>query len=163
MKKNYLSFGVVIFLFIGCTLYLKSQTLEYNYENIVFQKDQIRIKTKSVQTLSLEVEIARSSKELALGLMYRKKPLGNYKGMLFIFEKPLEITMWMKNTYIPLDIVFFDSTGQIIHIAKGAKPEDLAAISSHGLAQYVLEIDAGNSSKLNIKIGDYLKSGLLLK
>lgn len=75
-------------------------------------------------------------------------------GMIFIFESPRIINMWMKNTYIPLDMIFIDENNQIIKIEKNTTPHSLEIISSDKKAIKVLEINAGLSDKFDIKIGN---------
>lgn len=74
--------------------------------------------------------------------------------MIFIFESPRIINMWMKNTYIPLDMIFIDENNQIIKIEKNTTPHSLEIISSDKKAIKVLEINAGLSDKFDIKIGN---------
>jgi len=92
--------------------------------------------------------------EQAKGLMYRKEPLGPNTAGLFIYDKPEMRSFWMKNTYIPLDIVFLDENGEIIGIHLNAKPESEESIESPAPAQYVIELDAGEASALALRAGD---------
>ena len=95
-----------------------------------------------------------SPAEQAKGLMYRKEPLGPNTAGLFIYNKPEMRSFWMKNTYIPLDIVFLDENGEIIGIHLNAKPESEESIESPAPAQYVIELDAGECSALALRVGD---------
>jgi len=95
-----------------------------------------------------------SPAEQAKGLMYRKEPLGPNTAGLFIYNKPEMRSFWMKNTYIPLDIVFLDENGEIIGIHLNAKPESEESIESPAPAQYVIELDAGEASALALRVGD---------
>ena len=95
-----------------------------------------------------------SPAEQAKGLMYRKEPLGPNTAGLFIYNKPEMRSFWMKNTYIPLDIVFLDENGEIIGIHLNAKPESEESIESPAPAQYVIELDAGQASALALRVGD---------
>ena len=95
-----------------------------------------------------------SPAEQAKGLMYRKEPLGPNTAGLFIYNKPEMRSFWMKNTYIPLDIVFLDENGEIIGIHLNAKPESEESIESPAPAQYVIELDAGQASALALREGD---------
>jgi uncharacterized membrane protein (UPF0127 family) len=83
--------------------------------------------------------------------MHRKSMPQNH-GMLFIFEKPQIISMWMKNTYIPLDMLFLDKNGKIIWIHENAKPLDESIISSRFPASFVIELNAGQVKEKNIQI-----------
>ncbi len=98
------------------------------------------------------VEIADTFEKRRLGLMFRKK-LSENQGMLFIFDRPAIQTFWMKNTYIPLDIIFIDSDFRIINI-ETMPAGTLRTCSSLRKARYVLEISAGLCDKLGIKAGD---------
>ena len=95
-----------------------------------------------------------SPTEQAKGLMYRKEPLGPNTAGLFIYDKPEMRSFWMKNTYIPLDIVFLDENGEIVGIHLNAKPESEESIESPAPAQYVIELDAGQASALALRVGD---------
>ena len=95
-----------------------------------------------------------SQTEQAKGLMYRKEPLGPNTAGLFIYNKPEMRSFWMKNTYIPLDIVFLDENGEIVGIHLNAKPESEESIESPAPAQYVIELDAGEASALALRVGD---------
>jgi uncharacterized membrane protein (UPF0127 family) len=80
--------------------------------------------------------------------------------MLFDYDPPQEVAFWMKNTYIPLDIIFIDATGRIIRIAENTTPLSLEPIPSGGVARGVLEIKGGQSAKLGIKAGDRVRHAL---
>ena len=92
--------------------------------------------------------------EQAKGLMYREEPLGPNTAGLFIYDRPEMRSFWMKNTYIPLDIVFLDENGEIVGIHLNAKPESEESIESPAPAQYVIEFDAGQASALALREGD---------
>ena len=112
----------------------------------------LEIVTKSgVQVFS--VEMATTDKEKETGLMYRKE-LPDGKGMLFDFSPEQQISMWMKNTYISLDMIFIRADGQILRIAENTEPESTKIISSGGLAKGVLEVIAGTARKYGIAPGD---------
>jgi uncharacterized protein len=103
-------------------------------------------------------EIASSAAQRSQGLMGRKSlPLNT--GMLFIFEKTGPIKMWMKNTYISLDMIFVSDNGQIINIAAKTEPHSTRILSSNGPAKMVLEVRGGTASRLNINVGDRLVVG----
>ncbi len=99
------------------------------------------------------VEMATTDKERETGLMYRKE-LPDGKGMLFDFSPEQQISMWMKNTFIPLDMIFIRADGRILRIAENTEPHSLAIISSGGLAKGVLEVIAGTAQKYGIAPGD---------
>jgi uncharacterized membrane protein (UPF0127 family) len=112
----------------------------------------LEIVTKSgVQVFS--VELATTDQEKATGLMYRKD-LPEGKGMLFDFSPAQEISMWMKNTYVSLDMIFIRPDGRILRIAENTEPLSTKIISSGGLAKGVLEVVAGTAKKYGIQPGD---------
>ena len=99
------------------------------------------------------VEIATNEEEKQKGLMYRRE-LADGKGMLFPYPQEREISMWMKNTYVSLDMIFIRADGRILRIAENTEPESTAFISSGGLARGVLEVPAGTAQKYGIAPGD---------
>ena len=112
----------------------------------------LEIATKSgVRVFS--VEMATTEEEKQTGLMYRKE-LPDGKGMLFDFSPEQQISMWMKNTYISLDMIFIRADGRILRIAENTEPLSTKIISSGGLAKGVLEVIAGTAQKYGIQPGD---------
>lgn len=101
---------------------------------------------------SLAVEVADTTGERAQGLMFRET-LDPAAGMLFVYESPRRTSFWMKNTLIPLDIIFADATGTVIHVHPDAVPGDLTPIDSTGTVGFVLEVNAGLAGKLGIVPG----------
>lgn len=80
--------------------------------------------------------------------------MDEFEGMLFRHSRSMLITMWMKNTYIPLDMFFIERNGAIINIAKHTTPLSTQRISSSGPAQAILELNAGFADRWNIQTGD---------
>ncbi|MCA1466977.1 DUF192 domain-containing protein [Bradyrhizobium sp. IC3195] len=112
----------------------------------------LEIVTKNgVQVFS--VEMATTAEEKETGLMYRKE-LADGKGMLFDFNPEQEISMWMKNTYVSLDMIFIRADGRILRIAENTEPLSTKIISSRGPARAVLEVVAGTAQKYGIRPGD---------
>ena len=99
------------------------------------------------------VEMATTEEEKTTGLMYRKE-LPEGKGMLFDFSPEQEVSMWMKNTYIPLDMIFIRADGRILRIAENTEPLSTKIIPSGGLAKGVLEVIGGTAQKYGIQPGD---------
>ena len=99
------------------------------------------------------VELAVSDKEQERGLMFRRRMAAD-AGMLFDYKRPQIITMWMRNTLIPLDMIFIGADGKIINIAQRTVPGSLDSIPSRTPALAVLEVNGGTSSRLKIKPGD---------
>jgi uncharacterized membrane protein (UPF0127 family) len=99
------------------------------------------------------VEIATTDQERQTGLMYRKE-LPEGRGMLFDFGREQDVAMWMKNTYVSLDMIFIRADGRILRIAENTEPMSERIISSGGPVKGVLEVVAGTARKLGIAPGD---------
>jgi uncharacterized membrane protein (UPF0127 family) len=117
-----------------------------------FKQAHLKIETRNGPVL-LDVEVADTEPQREHGLMFRRQ-LPEDHGMIFLFGDEHEITMWMKNTYIPLDMVFIGNDWHIVHIARDAEPFSTDIISSVQPASRVLEILAGQADKLGLKPGD---------
>ena len=102
------------------------------------------------------VEIADTNKKRKKGLSMRHQ-LAADAGMLFLFDAPGEFSFWMRNTFIPLDIIFIDSQGRIHKIHHNAVPMQDDRITSDGMVNSVLEINGGLSKKLGISKGDLVR------
>ncbi len=102
------------------------------------------------------VELADDPQERATGLMHRQS-MPRYEGMLFIYDRPQPISFWMRNTLIPLDMLFIDPDGRIAHIHENAVPLDETPISGGPGRIAVLEINGGLSRQLGIKVGDEIR------
>lgn len=103
--------------------------------------------------ISLDIEIASTDYEVQTGLMYRKDMADN-QGMLFVFGEEAPHSFYMKNTLIPLDILFIDRDLTIVKIHRNAQPLNEAGIPSGGPVQYVLEVKAGMSDRWGLQEGD---------
>jgi hypothetical protein len=100
-----------------------------------------------------QVEMAVKPEQRSQGLMFRES-LEEDRGMLFDFGKPQRAAMWMRNTYVPLDMLFIDAQGRITQIAADTQPLSDAVIASREPVRAVLELRGGVSAKLGIKPGD---------
>lgn len=107
---------------------------------------------KGRELCRIKAELAVTNEEQSRGLMFRKD-LGPDSGMLFVNSGDEMRSFWMKNTYIPLDMIFINSRNEVRHIHYGAKPLDETAIHSQYPVQYVLEVNAGKAKKCNIRQG----------
>jgi len=103
-----------------------------------------------------KVEVVDTPVTRELGLMYRTH-LDPDKGMLFDFGDPEPVSFWMKNTLIPLDMIFITADGRVANVAANAIPGDLTPIDSAGAVTGVLEIQGGEAAKLGIKPGDVVR------
>ncbi|MDD3288671.1 MAG: DUF192 domain-containing protein [Alphaproteobacteria bacterium] len=118
-----------------------------------FSKSSVVIKKADGKEEKFSMEIANTEEQLQYGLMFRRE-MANDAGMLFIFDAPQKLIMWMKNTYIPLDMLFVDSNGKIIKIIENTTPLNLAALSSDAPALGVIELIGGEAGRRGIKVGD---------
>lgn len=121
----------------------------------------LQIVTKS-GAHAFSVEIARTEAERERGLMYRRF-MPQDRGMLFDFKTPQTITMWMKNTYIPLDMIFIGRDGRVTSLAPNAEPLSERIISSSGPAYAVLEVNAGVIAATGVAVGDQVDNPLFHK
>jgi uncharacterized membrane protein (UPF0127 family) len=104
-------------------------------------------------THSFLVEIAANDEQRARGLMYRKD-LPEGRGMLFDFKREQDVSFWMKNTYIPLDMIFIRADGSVRRIAANTEPLSERSVPGGGPVRYVLEVIGGTAGKLGIEPGD---------
>lgn len=116
--------------------------------------DRVRI-SGDFGAISFHVEVADDPNERAQGLMHRTQ-LPSTAGMLFVYDAPQPVAFWMKNTLIPLDLLFVDRRGIITQIHENAVPHDLTPIPSRAPALAVLEIGGGLASKFGLGVGDVL-------
>lgn len=102
---------------------------------------------------AFQVELALNDEQRARGLMYRKE-LPEGRGMLFDFQQEQDVSFWMKNTYIPLDMIFIRADGTIRRIAANTEPLSESGVPAGGPVRYVLEVIGGTARKLGIEPGD---------
>jgi uncharacterized protein len=107
----------------------------------------------------IDVEITESMEEKARGLMFRTQ-LPDNAGMLFSYDAPQEITMWMENTYIPLDMVFIRADGVVHRIEAWTEPFSRKIIASRGNVIACLELAGGAAQRLHLKAGDRIEHPL---
>lgn len=108
---------------------------------------------------AFQVEVARTDEQRARGLMFRKF-MPQDRGMLFDFKSEQPVMMWMRNTYIPLDMVFISRDGRVINVAENTEPLSERTIASAAPAFAVLEVNAGVASKIGLKAGDRIEHPL---
>ncbi|MBP9758194.1 DUF192 domain-containing protein [Candidatus Dojkabacteria bacterium] len=149
-KNNYLLFLITVPILLAGTISL----LLLPSNNVPEQKTIQQQSSILINKASFNITIADEAEEWSRGLMEIKN-LSKNTGMLFIFPDENIRTFWMKNTYIPLDMIFMDSKLNIIKIHKNTIPLDTSVLySSEKPSQYVLEINAGESASSNLQIGD---------
>lgn len=142
---------VITLILIGGLLYAGLKT----YETYLAEKayEPLSILHDGVKKGEFKVEVADSEPEHTRGLMFRKE-LGNREGMIFVYDVEKIQTFWMKNTYIPLDMLFIDKNKKIVGILKNIPPLNEEKRSVEIPSQYVLELKAGTSDELKILEGD---------
>ena len=106
------------------------------------------------------VEVATTPEQMAVGLMFRADMPAD-EGMLFIYPSEQQVSFWMKNTLIPLDMLFISADGHIRHIAQRTIPLDETPIPSIEEVKAVLEVNGGTVERLGIKTGDVVRSPAL--
>lgn len=148
--KKYLT---IILILITLALFLL--TLIYkNYFHIE--------KFTSEKKLTLYLKKVYDKEELKKGLMFRKTPLKDNQGMLFDFPLTTIQSMWMKNTFIPLDIIFLDANFYILGFHKNTIPHSLKSINIETPSKYVIEMNAGDIDRLKLKINQNIKNNIKL-
>jgi uncharacterized membrane protein (UPF0127 family) len=113
-----------------------------------------------VQVHRFQVWVAATEPRRNQGLMFVKS-LPPTRGMVFVFERPQVASFWMKNTFIPLDLLFVAPDGRVIRAVENAEPQSLATISSMGLVSSVVELAGGSCARLGIHPGDRVRSSAL--
>jgi uncharacterized membrane protein (UPF0127 family) len=111
---------------------------------------------------TFSVEVARNDADRAQGLMFRRS-MAPDRGMLFDFERVQPISMWMQNTYLPLDMLFIRQDGTIARVAENAEPLSTRTIPSGEPVLAVLELNGGTAARLGIKPGDRVEHPLFRK
>lgn len=118
----------------------------------MYERSTLQIATPDARVHRFRVWIADNDMRRARGLMF-VRALEDDQGMLFLYPAEQTISMWMKNTYIPLDMLFIDSSGKIVHVAHNTKPLSLETIESMQPASAVLELKGGTAERLKIAPG----------
>ncbi|MDI7863970.1 DUF192 domain-containing protein [Rhizobiaceae bacterium n13] len=122
-------------------------------EPVRFGEESLTIETASGRQHVFQVEVAATPEQRARGLMFRNA-MDKDRGMLFDFGETRRVTMWMKDTPLPLDMLFIEADGGIHRIVERTVPYSEAIIDSHGPVKYVLELNGGQAAELGIAAGD---------
>lgn len=141
MKKEIITIAVLFALAIVFSIYFDAES----NQNTVCIKEEC-----------FNVEVAQTSEERQRGLMFRES-LGADEGMFFVFDGQGTYPFWMKNTLIPLDIIWIDNNLKIVHIASNVQPcesDPCPSVIPGAEATYVLEIASGRATEVGIQIGD---------
>lgn len=114
------------------------------------------VETAGAAKLRFKVELAETQAQQAQGLMFRRQ-MPPDAGMLFIYSKPQVAAFWMKNTFIPLDMLFIAADGRIVHIHPNATPQSEATITTPQIVKAVMEINGGLAARLGVRVGDIVR------
>jgi uncharacterized membrane protein (UPF0127 family) len=112
------------------------------------------------KTHKFRVEVAANDADRQRGLMYRREMAAD-AGMIFDFGYEQPVSMWMANTYIPLDMLFITADGKVAHVAARTVPESRATVSAPRPVRYVLELNGGTAERLSIKPGAQVRHAML--
>jgi uncharacterized protein len=136
-------------------LFLLSLLVSSVAADVSFARERLRLVTGEGRAHDLTVELAIDPDQREQGLMYRRQMAPDH-GMLFDFGETRRVMMWMKNTYLPLDMLFISADGTVRTIHEDAVPLSQAIIDSKEPVAFVLELNAGTVKRLGIKPGDRL-------
>lgn len=142
-----------------CFVFLAGIDGGHAQKKLSFKQDTLRVVKQAGGRYTFQIELARTPAQRQQGLMFRER-LAPDAGMLFDYEKPQPVAMWMKNTYIPLDMIFINGEGIITHISTRAVPLSLQPISSKGPVRAVLEVNGGITDHLGISVGDEVRHAI---
>jgi len=150
--KRFLSVGIILGILYSCEEEAKNTSIDT--DEIKFAKEAELYLLKGEDTLQkLDIELAESSYEKQTGLMYRKTMQPN-QGMLFVYSEESIHSFYMKNTYIPLDLIFFGKDSSVVSFQENAKPLDETSLPSKVPAQFILEVNAGKAEEWQLSEGD---------
>ncbi|ALC96641.1 MULTISPECIES: DUF192 domain-containing protein [Capnocytophaga] len=165
-RKHFVTVALVLVALAAIALILprffsnesnRVQEIEITPQDIDFTRDgELSIFKNDSLIQTIEVEFAKNDEERALGLMYRSS-MDEHQGMWFIFPEEAPRSFYMRNTEIPLDIIYLDKDKKVVSIAKNARPYDETSLPSEKPAMYVLEINGGLSDKWGIEKGDRME------
>ncbi len=135
---------VTLLALVGSALALAQDDLDE-----AFAKDVLIVHASNHACYRLDIYIASTDQQRARGLMHVRN-LPESTGMLFVYDYDAHLSMWMKNTFIPLDILFVRADGSVSSIAYDTEPQSLKSIAALEPVRYVLELNAGVAEKLSI-------------
>lgn len=137
-------FSIVVF-----SALLSAQNYATSDLDEAFERTTLVISSSANACYVFDVYVAANQAQQRRGLMFVRN-LPEFTGMIFIYDRPARLSMWMKNTYIPLDILFISTSGEIANIARDTVPLSLDSIAAVEPVNYVLELNAGVTEKLGI-------------
>ena len=118
----------------------------------IFRRSTLQIATPDARLHTFKIWIADDEQRRSRGLMFVKH-LAAEDGMLFVYPQPQPIAMWMKNTFVPLDMLFVAADGKVARVVENTKPQSLATIESGSPVLGVVELAAGSAARLKIAAG----------
>jgi uncharacterized membrane protein (UPF0127 family) len=139
----------------GAPLMLAAAGARGQQADVQFKRSSLVVVSSGRET-KFEIDLATNDAERSRGLMFRKQ-LGALEGMLFDFYQEMQVSFWMKNTLIPLDMVFIAADGTVKHVHANAVPHSIESIHSLYPVRAVLEINGGSAALLGIKPGDTVR------
>lgn len=144
--------ALIVVLLSSVSLLFSNVQIKHNIE---FEQSGILkiLPSEMHDTLTVKIELAESDSKMMQGLMYRQE-MAPDEGMLFIYAQQQEMYFWMKNTYIPLDLIYIDEAGVIVDLQENTTPFSEKSIVSNVLSRYVLEVNAGFCEKNYVIVGD---------
>lgn len=148
-KTGWLGLCACLYLMISP---LMAQTIDDRPD---FEQSHVYIETTDGRIYQFTLEVADTSQRRTFGLMFVKE-MAPDEGMIFIWDKPALRQFWMRNTYVSLDILFFDKEGRLLHIAEHTTPLSDRSIPSMAPTQFVVELNAGEAQRRQIDIGSQL-------
>ena len=140
-------------LALSLTTFLSAQSYAPKDLDAAFDQDTLVVRASEHACHRFDIWIARTRAQQTRGLMFVRE-LPKHTGMLFVYSEPGRRSMWMKNTYVPLDIAFIRADGVISSIVENAEPLSLRSLSSAEPVTYVLELGGGVTESLAIRDGD---------
>jgi len=144
---------ILAFLIVALLAALPARALE-------LERADLSITTTGGQAYHFNVEVAKTAEEQNRGLMFRRSMPAD-AGMIFPFDRDTTTNFWMKNTLIPLDMLFVAGDGRISHIVANATPLSVAEIPSGGPIRMVVELNGGTTARFGIHVGDHVSVGPL--
>lgn len=158
-KAGIIVLALVVGIFFSCGDDEKESVIET--AEITFKKEgELFLLKGGEQIKKIDIEVANTPYERETGLMYRMS-MENDQGMLFIFPGEAPRSFYMKNTYISLDIIFYNKDSTVVSFHENAQPLNVTSIPSNHPAQYVLELNAGKVKEWNIEVGDKIDFTLI--
>jgi len=158
--KNIGSLLLAVICFIAYSNYVSDELTPMTYDDMYaessFDQPTVVLTDKDSNRSYVNIEIADTVYERAVGLMFREE-LAENSGMLFVFKDDSNVAFWMKNTIMPLDIIYISKDLEIGSISKKAQPCEIETCPSYSpddLYRYVLEVNGGYTELHNIRVGD---------